>query len=100
MSPWPPNARASGHNSLQNNSKSNNQTDIRTFLMEGKCGDSNIQQPTGKTSFSTKIEMDDPVDKMRLIRNKMVEARREADNAKDREARMWIGSASRTPSNW
>ena len=39
-----------------------------------------------KATFSTKIEMEDPVDKMRLIRNKMVEARRAAENEKAREA--------------
>jgi hypothetical protein len=82
--------RASGQTSLQNNDDpSSKQTDIRFFLTRGgKKGEnstihaSKIQQP----SFSTPQELDDPIDKMRLIRNKMVDARRAADRSKAEDA--------------
>ena len=59
--------------------------DIRQFLKEGtRMDDHNSMNVT----FANNIVIDEPVDKMRLIRNKMVEARMAADRDKAKESKI------------
>ena len=65
------------------------QPDIRLFLTKGgKNAEQTIHHASNEMNltFSIPQETEDPIDKIRMIRNKMVDARRAADRVKNREA--------------
>ena len=61
---------------------------MRLFLMKGATQTTMIASSDRKLTFSIPKSKDEPVDKMRMLRNERVEARRREENSQVKDAIM------------